>query len=65
MTKEAEKALANTKSLAALVNSLIPMAKDLDLARLLKQIEADLMDLQHKLSMVVKLSQRTDDGQSG
>jgi hypothetical protein len=37
---------------------MIPQAGDLDLQRLLKQIEADVMDLEHKLSMAVKLSSR-------
>jgi hypothetical protein len=30
----------------------------LDLQRLLKQIEADLMDIQHKLSLAVRLSKK-------
>jgi cob(I)alamin adenosyltransferase len=58
MTKEAEQAYIKAKELADLVNNMIPSAKDWDLQRLLKQIEADLMDVQHKLSMAVKLSSK-------
>jgi hypothetical protein len=41
-----------------MVRDIIPLADDLDLQRLFKQIEADVMDLEHKLSMAVKLSSR-------
>ena len=56
MTDKAEQALVKAKELGIMVGSMIPDARDLDLVRLLKQIDADLMDIQHKLSMVVKLS---------
>jgi hypothetical protein len=56
MTSKAEQALLKAKELGAMVSSMIPEARDLDLVRLLKQIDADLMDIQHKLSMAVKLS---------
>jgi hypothetical protein len=56
MVKGAEQALEKAKELAELVNKMIPDARDWDLQRLLKQIEADLMDVQHKISMAVKLS---------
>ena len=56
MRSEAKKALNLANELADVINGMIPMTKDLDLQRLLKQIEADLMDVQHKLSMMVKLS---------
>jgi len=55
MAEKAEKALNNARSLAELVNSMIEDSHDLDLRRLLKQIEADLMDVQHKLAIAVKL----------
>lgn len=58
MTKEWEKSLDLAAKLHAQVKQMIPGAGDLDLQRLLKQIEADLMDLQHKLSMAEKLSSR-------
>lgn len=56
MTNKAERALVKAKELEVMVGSMIPDAGDLDLVRLLKQIDADLMDIQHKLSMAVKLS---------
>jgi cob(I)alamin adenosyltransferase len=58
MAKTAEQALKDAKSLAGLVNTLIKGSSDLDLQRLLKQIEADLMDIQHKLSLAVRLSKK-------
>jgi len=56
MTTKVEQALVKATELGAMVSSMMPDAKDLDLVRLLKQIDADLMDIQHKLSMAVKLS---------
>ena len=56
MTNKAERALVKAKELGVMVGSMIPDAGDLDLVRLLKQIDADLLDIQHKLSMAVKLS---------
>ena len=56
MTNRAEQALLKARELEAMVSSMIPDAGDLDLVRLLKQIDADLLDIQHKLSMAVKLS---------
>jgi hypothetical protein len=56
MRIKAEKALADAKNLAELVNSMIKDSGDLDSQRLLKQIEADLMDIQHKLTIVSRLS---------
>lgn len=58
MIDKAREALENAKALRELVNDLIPSVRDLDLQRLFKQIEADLMDVQHKLSMAVKLSEK-------
>lgn len=58
MTKEWEKVQDLAARLHGQVKQMIPDVDDLDLQRLLKQIEADLMDLQHKLSMAEKLSSR-------
>jgi hypothetical protein len=60
MTNTAERALIKAKELGAMVSGMIPDAEDLDLVRLLKQIDADLMDIQHKLSMAVKLSTKKE-----
>ena len=58
MVNKAEKALESAKGLAEMVENMIGEANDLDLQRLLKQIEADLMDIQHKLSIAVRLSEK-------
>jgi len=58
LKKKSEKSLELASELHKIVREMIPVANDLDLQRLLKQIEADLMDIQHKLSMAVKLSSR-------
>jgi hypothetical protein len=51
-------ALNGAKNVADLVRSMIGDASDLDLQRLLKQIEADLMDVQHKLAIAVRLAKK-------
>ena len=58
MKKQSEKAVKLAQELHKITRELIPLADDLDLQRLLKQIEADVMDLEHKLSMAVKLSSK-------
>ena len=58
MKKHSEKSLKLAGEIHKLVREMIPKADDLDLERLLKQIEADVMDLEHKLSMAIKLSSR-------
>ena len=59
MESKAQKALEAAKDLAVMVRSMLPEAHDLDLERLLKQVEADLMDTQHKLSVAIKLMKRS------
>lgn len=58
MKENSEKSLKLAGELHKTVREMIPQAGDLDLQRLLKQIEADVMDLEHKLSMAIKLSSR-------
>jgi hypothetical protein len=58
MIEKAEEALTKAKEVADLVNSMIERSTDLDTQRLLKQVEADLMDVQHKLSLVARLSRK-------
>jgi hypothetical protein len=58
MKEKAEDALRAAKELKELVNSMIEHSHDLDLQRLLKQIDADLMDVQHKLSLAVRLTRK-------
>jgi hypothetical protein len=58
MMEKAEEALRKAKEVAELVNNMIERATDLDVQRLLKQVEADLMDAQHKLSLAARLSRK-------
>jgi len=58
MENKAQEALDTAKGLAKMVENMIKDADDLDLQRLLKQVEADRMDLQHKLSIAVRLSEK-------
>lgn len=58
MKEHSEKSLKMAGEIHKMVREMIPQASDLDLQRLLKQIEADVMDLEHKLSMAIKLSSR-------
>ncbi len=55
MEKRSNQAFDGARKLADLVQGMINDAHDLDLQRLLKQIEADLMDIQHKLALVKRL----------
>ena len=60
MKQEWKKSLDLAAKLHAQVKEMMPGVDDLDLQRLLKQIEADLMDLEHKLSMAEKLAAREE-----
>jgi hypothetical protein len=57
MTSKINEALNGAKTVADLVRSILDESGDFDLQRLLKQIEADLMDVQHKLSIALRLSE--------
>jgi hypothetical protein len=57
MTSKITEALGGAKTVADLVRSILDESGDFDLQRLLKQIEADLMDVQHKLSIALRLSE--------
>jgi len=56
MIEKSEQALSMAGDLKKLVDEMIAQTSNLDLKRLLKQIDADLMDIKHKLSVAVKLS---------
>jgi hypothetical protein len=58
MKKRSREALESAKKLADQVQDMVDKADDLDLQRLLKQIEADLMDIQHKLAIAVRLIEK-------
>jgi hypothetical protein len=57
MIEKTEKAFAMAGELKKLVSEMIGEAVSLDLKRLLKQVDADLMDIQHKLFEAIKISQ--------
>jgi hypothetical protein len=58
MATKAEEALSSARNLALQIDNMIAEADDLDLQRILKQIEADLMDVQHKLALAVRLEEK-------
>ena len=58
MIKNAEKTLEMAGELKNLVNKMIQETSSLDLKRLLKQVEADLMDIGHKLSQALEIARK-------
>lgn len=58
MIKKAEKTIDMAGELKSLVNQMIQETSSLDLKRLLKQVEADLMDVKHKLSQALEISKK-------
>ena len=55
MKKKIHKADHLANELATLFNELVSDADDFDLKRLFKQLEADMMDFRHKLSLAAKI----------
>jgi hypothetical protein len=45
-----------SSELAGLFNELVNDTSDLDLKRLFKQLEADLMDMRHKLTLAMRIT---------
>lgn len=58
MKEKPEKLAALAKELQDTIRDMLLQADNLDLQRLLKQIDADLMDLQHKITLVIELSSK-------
>jgi hypothetical protein len=52
-----EKLLADTKKCAKTLGDLISDTEDIDLQRILKKIDAHLMDAQHNLVLAKKLAE--------
>jgi hypothetical protein len=52
-----EKLLADTKKCAKTLGDLISDTEDIDLQRILKKIDAQLMDAQHNLVLAKKLAE--------
>jgi len=55
MDKNVKRAEVLAAELNEIFNTLVSQAEDLDLKRLFKQLEADMMDFRHKLSLASKL----------
>ncbi|MCD6163807.1 MAG: hypothetical protein J7K40_15530 [candidate division Zixibacteria bacterium] len=55
MKKNIIRAEKLTAELGDIFNSLVKESKEFDLTRLLKQLEADMMDIRHKLSLASKI----------
>jgi len=58
MKERTKNALNMADELSKYVSATIPQAANLDLQRILKQVDADLMDIKHKLSMAVRISEK-------
>lgn len=56
MDKKLKAAVKLADELGDIFNSLVKEADDLDLKRLFKQLEADMMDTRHKLALAAKIS---------
>ena len=56
MIDKTQRAFNKAGELKKLVSEMIGEAVNLDLTRLLKQVDADLMDIRHKLSEAIKLA---------
>lgn len=50
------KAKALARELAEEINELVTESSDYDLERLLKKIEAEIMDIQHNLKLAMRIS---------
>jgi hypothetical protein len=56
MNKKVKKAVKMAEDLGNLFNELVNESTDYDLERLFKQIEADMMDIRHKLALAAKIT---------
>jgi len=61
MNRKVKKAVALADDLGNLFNDLVAETSDLDLKRLYKQLEADMMDIRHKIALAAKI---TDDSKN-
>lgn len=55
MRKNIIKAEQLSVELSDIFNSLVKESREFDLTRLFKQLEADMMDIRHKLSLASKI----------
>lgn len=62
MTKKLESLLIEAAKLDKSIKKMIAESKDYDLSRLLKKVDAELMDLQHNLNLAHKLAEKKRKG---
>jgi len=55
LEKDIKRAVTLASEMADIFNALVRGTQDLDLQRLFKQLEADVMDIRHKLSLAIKI----------
>ena len=53
--------LFRSAELGDIFNTLVTETTDFDLERLFKQLEADIMDIRHKLSLASKITRQKPD----
>ena len=56
MKKKITKAVELSDDLGDIFNALVKESDDLDIKRLFKQLEADMMDIRHKLALAARIS---------
>jgi hypothetical protein len=55
MTENVKRAVDLAAELGDIFNTLVVETTDYDLERLFKQLEADMMDIRHKLALAAKI----------
>jgi len=55
MASDIDKAVKLAEELGDIFNNLVSKTQDFDLERLFKQLEADMMDMRHKLALAAKI----------
>ncbi len=59
MNKQIKRAVELADELGIIFNGLVDETKDFDLKRLFKQLEADMMDIRHKMALAEKITDKS------
>ncbi|MCP4582828.1 MAG: hypothetical protein GY839_14555 [candidate division Zixibacteria bacterium] len=59
MNQEIKRAVELADELGIIFNGLVDETKDFDLKRLFKQLEADMMDIRHKMALAEKITDKS------
>jgi hypothetical protein len=59
MNQQIKRAVELADELGDIFNGLVDETNDFDLKRLFKQLEADMMDIRHKMALAEKIMDRT------